>query len=332
MVMKVGLLGAGFIGRVHAASVFLSPHGELARVFDVRRESAQEVAGRYGAAVATDPKEIIEASDIDAVVIASSTDTHADFLIRTVQAGKPVYCEKPIDLHIDRLREVADVVRSTNGRVFMGFSRRFDRSYADVQARVADIGRIELVQMVTRGPQVPPIAYVKVSGGQFRDQTIHFFDMLRWVTGQEPVEVYATGVALVDPAVGEAGDIDTSMLIITLSGGGFASIDNSRRAAFGYDERIELFGSLGMVHSERLLTSGVVHYDASGRRTAGAHDSWFTRVEQSFPVAMNRFLQSAADGTPMSPGFEDGVKAQEIAEAAVQSLHDHRPVAIEYTI
>jgi len=330
--MRVGLLGAGFIGNVHAASVFRSEWGTLAKVYDLRGDAAKELAIRYGAAVAETPAEIIDADDVDAVIIASSTDTHADLLIKTVQAKKPVYCEKPIHLDIGRVKEVADVVRQENGRVFMGFSRRFDRSYADVQARVADIGKVELVQMITRGPDVPPISYVKVSGGQFRDQTIHFFDMLRWVTGEEPVEVYADGAALVDPAVGEAGDVDTSMLLIRLSGGGFANIDNSRRAAFGYDERIELFGSKGMVYSDRLLTSGVVHLDATGRRTATVHDGWFSRVEKSFPVAMDRFLKSAIDGEAMSPGFEDGVKAQQIAEAAALSLKEHRPVRVEYTI
>lgn len=330
--MRVGLLGAGFIGRVHAASVFRSEFGTLAKVFDVRGDAAKELAIRYGAAVAASPDEIIGASDVDAVIIASSTDTHADLLMQAVRAGTAVYCEKPIHLDIARVKEVADVVRGENGRVFMGFSRRFDRTHADVRARAKEVGRIELVQMTTRGPDVPPISYVKVSGGQFRDQTIHMFDMLRWVTGEEPVEVYADGAALVDPAVGAAGDIDTSMLMIRLSGGGFANIDNSRRAAFGYDERIELFGSKGMVYSDRLLESGVVQYDANGRRTAGAHDGWFSRIEQSFPAAMDRFLESAINGEPMSPGFEDGVRAQEIAEAAARSLAEHRPIAVEYSI
>ncbi len=330
--MRVGLLGAGFIGTVHAASVFRSDLGTLSAIFDVRVGSATELATTYGAVVATSPEEIIENDDIDAVIIASSTDTHADLLIKTVQAKKPVYCEKPIHLDLARVKEVAEVVRKENGQVFMGFSRRFDQSYADVKERIPQIGNIELVQMITRGPDVPPISYVKVSGGQFRDQTIHFFDMLRWVTGQEPVEVYADGAALVDPAVGEAGDTDTSMLLIKLSGGGFANIDNSRRAAFGYDERIELFGSEGMVYSDRLLTSGVVQYDRAGRHTANAHKSWFDRVEKSFPAAMDRFLQAATNGEKMDPGFEDGVKAQQIAEAAVISLAEHRPVKVEYTI
>jgi myo-inositol 2-dehydrogenase / D-chiro-inositol 1-dehydrogenase len=330
--MRVGLLGAGFIGKVHAASVSGSSSGKLAKVYDLRSDAAKELAIKYGAVIAETPEEIIESEDVDAVIIASSTDTHADLLIKTVKAQKPVYCEKPIHLDIGRVKEVADIVREEKGKVFLGFSRRFDQSYADVHSRVKEIGRIELVQMITRGPEVPPLSYVKVSGGQFRDQTIHFFDMLRWVTGEEPVEVYADGAALVDPAVGEAGDIDTSMLLIKLSGGGFANIDNSRRAAFGYDERIELFGSKGMVYSDRLLTSGVVQLDASGRRTATVFDGWFSRVEKSFPAAMDRFLTSAIHGEPMSPGFEDGVKAQQIAEAAVRSLAEHRPVKVEYTI
>lgn len=330
--IRVGLLGAGFIGAVHASSVARSQHGSLRQVFDVRPEAAGTLATAHGASVARSPGALIDSAEIDAVIIASSTDTHADLLIRAVRAGKAVYCEKPIHLDIGRVREVADVVRAEAGRVFMGFSRRFDASYAAVYERVPSIGSIELVQMVTRGPSVPPIAYIKVSGGQFRDQTIHFFDMLRWVTRQEPVEVYADGAALVDPAVGEAGDIDTSMIMLRLSGGGFATIDSSRRAAFGYDERIELFGAEGMVHSERLLTSGVVHYSSDRRETAGAHAGWFDRVAGSFPVAMDRFLVAAVTGEPMSPSFEDGVKAQEIAEAANRSLAEHRPVRVEYTI
>jgi myo-inositol 2-dehydrogenase/D-chiro-inositol 1-dehydrogenase len=330
--IRVGLLGAGFIGKVHAESVFASRKARLATVYDLRPEAAQELAAQYGANVAHGETELITAKDIDAIIIATSTNTHADLLIESAKAGKPVYCEKPIDLSIDRIKEVAEVVRSRRGRVFMGFSRRFDATHAAAKEGVAGIGNVELVQMATRGPSVPPIAYIKVSGGQFRDQTIHFFDMLRWVTNDEPVEVYADGAALADPAVGGAGDVDTSMLMLKMKSGAFANIDNSRRAAFGYDERFEVFGSEGMVISERLLTNGVLQYGSAGRTTAGAHGGWFERIRDSFPAAMERFFDLIESGKKMEPGIEDGIKAQQIAEAAVTSLKKHRPVEIRYTI
>ncbi|MDQ3248846.1 MAG: Gfo/Idh/MocA family oxidoreductase, partial [Chloroflexota bacterium] len=192
------------------------------------------------------------------------------------------------------------------------------------------IGKIEMMHLTSRGPQPPPISYVKVSGGQFRDQTIHFFDLACWLADEVPVEVYATGAALIDPAIGAAGDVDTSMLILKMRSGALCHIDNSRRAAYGYDERIEVFGAGGMVQSERKRTRDVTLYTGTQITSAGLHAGWFERMEPSFGLALDAFI-SSLEGKPTAyPTLMDGLRAQMIAEAAVESLHQNQPVKITY--
>jgi myo-inositol 2-dehydrogenase/D-chiro-inositol 1-dehydrogenase len=330
--MRFGLLGAGFIGSVHGGNIAAHPRAEIGKVFDPDAEAGRKLADRLGARVAASPDEIFSDGAIDAVLIASSTNTHADLLSRAIRAGKPTFCEKPIDLDMERVKAVVrEGVRSAVP-VFMGFSRRFDPNHLALReaVRKGDVGKIEMMHLTSRGPRPPPISYVKVSGGQFRDQTIHFFDLARWIAGEDPVEVYAAGAALVDPAIGEAGDVDTSMLVLRFRGGALCHLDQSRRCAYGYDERIEVFGSSGMVQSEGKRTREVSFYTGPKIVLDGLHPGWFERLEPSFALALDAFVTAVEKRTPPSPSLLDGLRAQQIAEAAVESLRSNRPVAIDY--
>ena len=251
--LRVAVIGTGFIGSVHARNLARHPGVELVAVSDSNIEFAKKIAATTGAKAVSDVAEVFNNKDIQAVLIATPTDTHVDYLERAAEAGKAIYCEKPIGLDYAEAEKAVRTVRAAGVPAMLGFNRRFDASHAAVKEAVdrGEVGKVEIVQLTSRGPKPPPIAYVKVSGGQLRDQTIHFFDLLRWLTRDEPVEVYAIGVALVDPAIGEAGDVDTSIVSLRLASGALCQIDSSRRAAYGYDERIEVFGSEGMVESAR---------------------------------------------------------------------------------
>jgi myo-inositol 2-dehydrogenase/D-chiro-inositol 1-dehydrogenase len=329
--IKFALFGAGFIGTAHGNNIAAHPRAELRYVYDVNTAAAEQLAARLGASVASSPEEIW-ASEVEAVLIASSTNTHADLLSGAIKAKRAVYCEKPIDLNIDRVKAVVQEAHQAKTPILIGFSRRFDPNHLGVREAVrnGDIGQVEMMHLTSRGPQPPPISYVKVSGGQFRDQTIHFFDLARWIAHEDPVEVYATGAALVDPAIGEAGDVDTSMLILTMPGGALCHIDNSRRSAYGYDERIEVFGSNGMVQSGRKRTRDIALYTGPKIVSDGLHPGWFERLEPSFGLALDAFITSLEGGDASYPTLMDGLQAQMIAEAAVESLKTHQPVKITY--
>ncbi len=330
--VKFALFGAGFIGSVHANNIAAHPRATLGYVYDVNGEAAQQLASRLGATVAVSPEEIWVADDVDAVLIASSTNTHAALLSAAIMAHKPVYCEKPIDLHIERVKAVVQEAYATNIPIMIGFSRRFDANHLGVRAAIAEgkIGKVEMMHLISRSHEPPPISYIKESGGQFRDQTIHFFDLACWLSGEAPVEVYAAGSVLVDPAIGEAGDIDTSMLILKMPGGALCCIDNSRRTAYGYDERIEVFGSKGMVQSRGKPMREVTLFGGTQAISAGLHPGWFERLEASFVLALDAFICTLEGNDIAYPSLLDGLCAQTIAEAAVESLHTHQPVKITY--
>ena len=218
--IRFAQFGAGFIGKIHGANIAKHPQAELAYIYDVNTAAAEQLAAQMGAKVASSPEEIW-ASDVDAVLIASSTNTHADLLSRAIRAKKPTYCEKPIDLDINRVKDVVQQAQQTDLPILVGFSRRFDANHLGSSAALqnGEIGKLEMMHITARDPKPPALSYVKVSGGQYRDQTIHFFDMLRWLANEDPVEVYAAGAALIDPAIGEAGDVDTSMVILKFASG-----------------------------------------------------------------------------------------------------------------
>lgn len=329
--IKFALFGAGFIGKIHGANIANHPQSELALIYDVNREAAEQLAARLGTAVADSPEQIWQ-SDVDAVLIASSTNTHADLLSGAIAAGKPVYCEKPIDLDIERVKAVAQQAHGANLPILVGFSRRFDANHLGIKDALerGELGKLEMIHITARDPRPPAISYVKVSGGQLRDQTIHFFDMLRWLAGEDPVEVYAAGAALVDPAIGEAGDIDTAMLVLKFPSGAMCHINCSRRADYGYDERVELFGSKGMALSRRKPRREVSIYKDGSIVSEGLHGGWFERMEPTFYAALDAFIRTMQGEVVAYPDLLDGLRAQMIAEAAVASLKSNQPVKIAY--
>ena len=323
------LIGAGLMGNVHAASLARHPAVSFDLVADIDEERASATADKYGAR--TIPVDSVFESDVDAVLIASSTDTHADLMHEAASAGKAIYCEKPIDLDLERAKRVCHAVQRAGVPFMIGFNRRFDRSHAGVKEAIdaGEIGRIEIVQLTSRGPTPPPISYVKVSGGQMRDQTIHFFDLARWLTADEPVEIFAIGDALVDPAVGEAGDVDTSLVMMRMASGALCQIDCSRRTAYGYDERLEVFGSLGMAESRRQRVSDVSLYKGRTVVEAGMHAGWFDRVEETYYAALDAFLRALEGENLALPSLVDGLAAQTIADAATRSLQSGTPVRLD---
>jgi myo-inositol 2-dehydrogenase / D-chiro-inositol 1-dehydrogenase len=331
-VIRFALIGAGFIGTAHARNLAAHPGVDFAAVTDIDVTRAADLAHRYGVDVAADVDEVFAATGVDAVLIASSTDTHADYLQRAAAAGKAVLCEKPIDLDLDRARAAVAAVTDAGVPAMVDFNRRFDENHAALRASVAagDVGPIEIVQITCRTPALPPIEYVKVSGGQMADQTVHFFDLLRWITNDEPVEVFAMGAALADQRIGELGDVDTSIVVLRMGKGALAQIDSARRTGYGYDERIEVFGPNGLVESRRQRYRGVSRYLVDKVIDDGLHPGWYERMQASYAHALDAFVSALEKNTPPVPALLDGLKAQVIAHAATQSMRQGMAVTVQY--
>lgn len=326
---RFALIGAGFIGTVHAASLAANPDVDFRFVYDVDTARAEALAAKHGAASA-ELSRVFDPAEVDAVFIASSTDTHAQHLVRAAEAGLAMLCEKPIDLDLEQAR--AAVAAAGEARAMVDFNRRFDRDYAELK-RVVDsgeIGDVELIQLSTRGPSLPPLEYIAVSGGQMRDQTVHFFDLARWISGLDPVEVFATGSTLAEPRLAEYGDVDTSLVTLRLPSGALVQIDSTRRIGYGYDERIEVLGSAGMVEARRNRSGNVSRYIGTQVIDDGLHAGWFERVRPTYAAALGHFVRSLESGAPITPSLADGLKAQAIAEAATLSLTTGRSEPIRY--
>jgi len=327
--MKIGLLGAGRIGRIHGGNIAAHPRASLAAVADADAAAAQRLAMAANAVIDT-VDSIIESKDIDAVVICTPTDTHADLIERAARAGKSVFCEKPVDLNAARIRACLDVVRGAKAKLMVGFNRRFDPSFASVRARIAtgEIGTVELVTILSRDPSPPPPSYVARSGGLFRDMMIHDFDMARFLLGEEPVEVHAVGSCLVDPGIGAAGDVDTAAVLLKTASGKIAQISNSRRATYGYDQRIEVHGSLGLLAAGNQHATTVTLAGASGYQSDPALPFFLERYAEAYRRELDTFVASVLDDAPIAPSGEDGLKAQLLADAATQAAMSGHPVRV----
>ncbi len=329
MTIRVALLGAGRIGQVHAAAIAASKGAELAAVADVYAEAAQRLADQYGCATG-DVDALIAASDIDAVLIATSTDTHADLIEAAARAGKAIFCEKPVDLDAARVRACLEVVESTGARLMIGFNRRFDPHFKSAHEAVAGgcIGAVEQVQITSRDPSPPPIDYIKRSGGIFRDMMIHDFDMARFMLGEEPVSVMATGSVLVDSEIGAAGDYDTAMAILTTETGKQCVITNSRRATYGYDQRLEVHGANGMVSADNPRITGVEIAAESGYSRGPLHNFFMTRYTEAYQAEIETFVDWLGGADVSVPSGLDGLRAIELAEAALQSAQTGQTVKV----
>ena len=320
--VRLGLIGCGRIGRVHADSIDVHPRAELAHVYDPLEVAAREVGTPFGAPWGTDVNAVIDDPSIDAVVVASPTPTHVDLLTRAVRAGKAVLCEKPIDLDLARVDACRAEIGALADRVMVGFNRRFDPSFRNIRERVAagEIGALEQLVIISRDPAPPPAAYLATSGGLFRDMTIHDFDMARYFLG-EVVEVTATGANLVSGEVAAAGDIDGAVVVLRGASGALCSITNSRRCAFGHDQRLEAFGELGMLTAANQLPNSVRFSGAAQTEVAPPYYHFFLdRYTPAYRAEMDHFVTAVETGSTPSPGFSDGRAALALADAANESL------------
>jgi myo-inositol 2-dehydrogenase/D-chiro-inositol 1-dehydrogenase len=327
--MRIGLLGAGRIGRIHGSNVAAHPRAALAAVADADAAAAQRLAAAHGASISS-VDAILAAPDIDAIVICTPTDTHAELIERAVRAKKAVFCEKPVDLSAARIRACLAVVRDARGKLMIGFNRRFDPSFVALRRRVAagEIGNVEVVTIISRDPQPPHAGFVERSGGLFRDMMIHDLDMARLLMGEEPAEIHAIGACLIDPAIGAAGDVDTAAVMLKTASGKIAQISNSRRATYGYDQRIEVHGSLGLLAADNQRATTVEHADASGYTRDPVQPFFLQRYADAYRLELDAFITGVLDGTPLAPTGEDGLRAQLLADAATDAAQNGRPVRL----
>jgi myo-inositol 2-dehydrogenase/D-chiro-inositol 1-dehydrogenase len=329
MTVRFGLLGAGRIGRVHARAIGGDAGARLVAVADAVPAAAAAIAAQHGCVVRS-IEDIIEATDIDAVVICTPTDTHADLIEVLARAGKAIFCEKPIDLSLARVKACLRVVRETGATLMVGFNRRFDPHFRAVRAAIdaGTIGAVEQVVITSRDPGAPPPEYVTRSGGIFRDMTIHDFDMARFLLGEEVARVTAVASVLVDPEIGRLGDFDSVSAILTTASGKQCLIGNSRRATYGYDQRIEVHGSLGAVSAENQRPVSIELATATGYTRPPLHDFFMTRYTEAYAAEIAAFVAAVAGGLPAAPTGEDGLAALALAEAALKSVAEGRSVAV----
>ncbi|MDE0765107.1 MAG: inositol 2-dehydrogenase [Amylibacter sp.] len=327
--LRIGLLGCGRIGQVHAKSLMRLETAQLVAVADAFPEAAKSVADSCGAIV-MNVDDIISSDKIDAVIICTPTDTHFNIICDSANAGKAIFCEKPIDMSSERIRDCMEVVQSNNVAFLTAFNRRFDPNFANIQSRIqaGEIGNVEIVTILSRDPNPPPISYIKTSGGIFRDMMIHDFDMARFLLGEEPFQVFAVGSALVDPEIGIAGDVDTACVTLTTASGKICQISNSRRASYGYDQRVEVHGSKGMLRAENMLENSVEVATEIGFQRAPAQHFFLERYETAYLSEITHFVESINGGCSPSPSIIDGLKAQLLADAAAKSLTTGQPVSI----
>lgn len=334
IMLKIGIIGAGRIGKVHLESI--SYHVKNATVTAMAdpfmNEETEKLIRSYGVSKVTkDYKDILNDKDIDAVLVCSSTDTHAAISIEAINAGKHVFCEKPVDHSIEKIQAVADALKKHPDIKFqVGFNRRFDHNFAAIRKAYDDgkIGEAHILKITSRDPEPPNPAYIKVSGGIFLDMTIHDFDMACFLTDSDVEELYVNSAVLVDPAIGEQGDVDTAIITMKMANGALAVIDNSRKAAYGYDQRAELFGSKGMVATSNDTVSSAVISNADGVTGEKPLFFFLERYMGSFSEEMRQFTEAVINDTEVPVGIHAGLQSVKIGLAARKSVEEHRPVKI----
>ena len=318
--IRFGVLGAGRIGKVHAGTIARSGRAGVAYVADAIDEAAQGLAASVGAKVAT-VEDVIAANDVDAILICTPTDTHADLIEAAAKSGKPILCEKPVSLSVARIEQCLPVVAKAGVPVMIGFNRRFDPNFGALHKRLRDkeIGEVEMVTVISRDPSPPPVGYIARSGGLFRDMMIHDFDMARCLVGEEFVAVHAFGDALVDKGIGEAGDVDTAAVHMQTASGKIAVITNSRRATYGYDQRIEVHGSKGMLRANNVPMTTVERADGSGFAGDVIQNFFIDRYVAAYANEVNTFIDAIENGVAPTPSLHDGLMASRLADAATES-------------
>ncbi|HSJ87551.1 MAG TPA: inositol 2-dehydrogenase [Anaerolineales bacterium] len=330
--LRFGVIGAGRIGKLHAENLVTRiPGAQVAAIADVDLKAAQELADRLRVPVAVeDYHAILSDPGIDAVAVCSSTDTHANIIAEAAGAGKNIFCEKPIALNLEKIDAALHAVQRAGVKLQIGFNRRFDPNFRKVQSMVAEgkIGTPHIIRITSRDPAPPPLSYVKVSGGIFLDMTIHDFDMARYLSGSEVEEVFTAAGVMVDPAIGDAGDVDTAIITMHFANGAIGTIDNSRKAIYGYDQRVEVFGSNGMIQAHNNTPDQDVYFDGEGVHAAKPLYFFLERYMESYVAEMKAFVQSICDDTPPPVTGSDGRIPVVIGMAAKKSYLEHRPVRL----
>ncbi|HME39252.1 MAG TPA: inositol 2-dehydrogenase [Steroidobacteraceae bacterium] len=324
---NIALFGAGRIGQIHAGNAAARADLKLKYIVDPDREAAGALARRTGAAVVDCDAALGEAS-ISGVIIASSTSAHLDQVLLAAAAAKAIFCEKPLDLDLERARAAAP--RLETAALLMGFNRRFDPHFQALKTRLdaGEVGRLETLSIISHDPAPPPIGYIRVSGGLFKDMAIHDFDMARWLMGQDPEEVFASASCLIDPAIGGAGDVDTAKTILRSATGRLCVISNSRRSAYGYDQRIEAYGSAGSLRAGNVMVSTVTAWGESGCASDALQNFFLDRYAESYRREMAHFAAILRGETAPAVGYQDAVAALALAEAAGLSAKHNKPVAV----
>jgi len=331
--LNVGIIGAGRIGRVHAETIaFRLPEARAAAITDINPQAAREVAARCGIArVAANAEEIFADPKIEAVLICSSTNTHSEMVTMAAAAGKHIFCEKPIDHTLERIDRALAAVAKAGVQLQVGFNRRFDSNFARVRQSVVsgEIGMPQLMHIISRDPAPPPISYVKVSGGMFLDMTIHDFDMARFLIGDEVEEIYTVAGVNIDPEIGAAGDVDTALIVLRFNNGVIGTIDNSRKAVYGYDQRVEILGSNGAIATENRYPNQTVISTGESVRKDLPMNFFMDRYTESFAAELRAFVDAILSGKPTPVTGHDGRVPVVMALAARKSFEEHRPVRLE---
>jgi myo-inositol 2-dehydrogenase / D-chiro-inositol 1-dehydrogenase len=330
--LKIGVIGTGRIGRVHIKALTQNvSQAEVVAITDINMESARETGRIFGiSSVLNNYNEVINHPDVEAVMICSPTDTHARQIIETARAGKHIFCEKPIDLSLEIINGALEEVKKAGVKFLVGFNRRFDPHFMKVKQLVVEgkIGEPHLVKITSRDPEPPPAGYVAGSGGMFLDMTIHDFDMARFIIGSEVTEVYVKATVLVDPAIGEAGDVDTAVITLTFENGALGVIDNSRKAVYGYDQRLEAFGSLGMVFADNAFPDTHNYYSRHGVQRSLPLYFFLERYLESYTNEMKAFCEAITNNLSLPVSGQDGLMSVAIGLAAKKSHQEQRPVKI----
>lgn len=330
--LRIAVLGCGRIGQMHAANVARHPRAELAMVYDVHAPSAHKVAQTLGVTAAQSAEAVFSDPTVDAVLIATATPTHADYIEMAIATGKAVLCEKPIDLNLARVNACAAKIGNTSIPIQLGFNRRYDPGHSAARNAMlaGDIGDLHQVIITSRDPAIPPRAYLEAAGGLFRDMTIHDFDLARFMLGEEPTEVFAIGGALIDPVLGaELNEVDSAMFILRTASGKQCHINNSRTAVYGYDQRVELMGSDGMIISDNRKPHEMRRYGAKSVEASEPYQFFFLeRYNEAFMAEIDGFVDCVEKGAAPLASFEDGRRALILAEAAYLSMKERRLVQV----
>jgi myo-inositol 2-dehydrogenase/D-chiro-inositol 1-dehydrogenase len=330
--LRVGIIGAGRIGKVHAETIaFRLPEAVPLAITDLNRAAAEQVAARCGIPkVAVGAEEIFADPAIEAVLICSSTETHADLIVQAARARKHIFCEKPVDHSLAKIDRALQAVGQAGVKLQIGFNRRFDSNFARVRQAIAsgEIGAPRLLHIISRDPAPPPVSYIKVSGGIFLDMTIHDFDMARFLIGDEVEDVYTAAGVMVDPAIGEAGDLDTALIVLRFRNGVIGTIDNSRQAVYGYDQRVEVLGATGAIATENRFPNQAVVSTAAEIRRDLPLNFFMDRYTESFAAELAAFVEAVLEDKPTPVSGLDGRIPVVMGLAARKSYDEHRPVRL----